>query len=303
MQPTNNTKAIIALTYVCLMWGTTYLAIRIGVLHFPAFLFAGIRQTCAGLMLFPIALYFNKQTNLSWRNIGRQMLIGFLMLTLGNGCVSWGEKYIPSGVAALICSAMPMFAVGINLIANPKEHFNILIAIGMLLGVAGVALIFRQNLADLGNPAYLKGMGVVFIATCTWALGSIINKKDSTAKNPMFNSALQLFFGGLFMLILSPVTDDLQHIDWQQKQAFAALLYLIIFGSVLAYTAYMYALNHLPVGVATIYAYINPLVAVLLGYLVLHETLNIYTALAFAAIVAGVYIVNLGYKKAHRKTN
>jgi drug/metabolite transporter (DMT)-like permease len=302
MSTTANPKALIALTYICFIWGTTYLAIRIGVLHFPAFLFAGIRQSIAGLLLIPFALYFNKQKDLSLRNIGRQMLIGFLMLTLGNGCVSWGEKFVPSGVAALICSIMPMFAVGFNLISNPKDHFNLLIALGMFLGVAGVALIFRQNLADLGNPAYLKGMASVFLATCTWALGSIINKKDSQARNPMFNSALQLFFGGIFMLLLSPWVDDLHHINWHQPHAFAALLYLIIFGSLIAYAAYMYALTHLPLGLATIYAYINPMVAVVLGFLVLHETLNLFTALSFIAIALGVWLVNRGYKKAHQKS-
>ncbi len=99
-----NTKAYIALIFVCIVWGTTYMAIRVGVMHYPAFLFAGIRQTIAGVILMLIALFFSREKDLSRSNILRQVLVGFLMLTMGNGCVTWGEKYIPSGIAALICS-------------------------------------------------------------------------------------------------------------------------------------------------------------------------------------------------------
>ena len=117
----------------------------------------------------------------------------------------------------------------------------------------------------------------------------------------MFNSGLQLFFGGVFMLILSPGIDDLHNIQFWQPEALFALIYLIIFGSVLAYAAYMYALSKLPVGIATIYAYINPLIAVIMGYIVLKEPLNIYTALAFMTIAIGVFIVNKGYRDQHKK--
>lgn len=283
------------------MWGTTYLAIRIGALHYPAFLFAGVRQTISGIILMPIALMMSKKKDLSPKNILRQMLIGFFLLTVGNGCVTWGEKYIPSGIAALICSIMPIFAVGFNLLSSKKEHFSATIGLGMFLGICGVGLIFRHNIADLSNPLYLAGILSVLLATCTWAFGSIMNKKHADPVNPMFNSGLQLFFGGVFMLIVCPWTDDLHHIQIWQPEALFALGYLIIFGSVLAYAAYMYALSALQVGIATIYAYINPLIAVIVGYIALGESLNIYTALAFITIAAGVYIVNKGYRAQHKK--
>lgn len=301
MNTINHTKAYIALIYVCIIWGTTYLAIRIGVLHYPAFLFAGIRQTLSGIILMLIAFIISKNKDLSWANIRRQMLVGFLLLTIGNGCVTWGEKYVPSGIAALICSIMPIFAVGFNLLFSKKEHFSLTIGLGMFLGICGVGLIFRHNIADLANPLYLVGILSVLLATVSWALGSILNKKNLKPINPMFNSGLQLFFGGVFMLVLSPGIDDLHHVQIWQPEGLFALLYLIIFGSVLAYAAYMYALSKLPVGIATIYAYINPLIAVIVGYVVLAEPLNIYTALAFITIAIGVYIVNKGYRDQHKK--
>jgi len=294
------TKAYIALIFVCIVWGTTYMAIWVGVAHYPPFLFAGVRQTVAGIILVIAALMFNKKKDLSPNNLFRQMLIGFLMLTLGNGCVTYGEKYIPSGIAALLCSMMPLFAVLFNLFSSKRDHFNSAIGFGLVLGVCGVGLIFRHNLADLTKPAYVGGMVAVLLATCSWALGSIINKKNVDPVNPFLNSGMQLFFGGVFMLMLSPAVDSYKDFQLWNTQGIAALAYLIVFGSVLAYAAYMYELSILPVGIATIYAYVNPLIAVVVGYLVLNEEVNVYTGMAFVTIVISVYLVNRGYRKQHK---
>jgi drug/metabolite transporter (DMT)-like permease len=297
---TKQAKAYISLAFICVVWGTTYLAIRVGVLHYPAFLFAGVRQTIAGIILTLGALAVNRDKDLSKQNLLRQMLVGFLMLTLGNGLVSWGEKYVPSGIAAMVCSMMPLFAVLFNLLLSKKEHFNSTIGTGMLLGACGVGLIFRHNLADLTGTAYLGGIFAVLFATASWAMGSIVNKRHTSPVNPFFNSGLQLLSGGIFMLILSPVVDNYQGMQLWNTEGILALAYLIVFGSVLAYAAYMYELSILPVGIATLYAYINPMIAVIFGYLFLNEGMNIYTALAFGTIVASVYLVNMGYRKQHK---
>lgn len=296
---TKQSKAYVALVYICIVWGTTYLAIRVAVQYYPAYLFAGVRQVIAGLILIGIGLATNKGRDYSKQNMLRQMLIGFLLLTLGNGFVTWGEQYIPSGVAALICSMMPIFAVCFNLYSSKKEQINTLIGAGLLLGLAGVGLIFKDNLADLSNKGYLMGIIATLIATCSWSYGSIKSKKYPAPINPMFNSGLQLFFGGGFMLIISPFADDYSNLAWH-TEGILYLIYLIIFGSVIAYTAYIFALRELPVGITTLYAYINPLVAVIMGYFILSEPLTIYTAFAFLAIVGGVYLVNKGYKKQHK---
>ena len=292
-----DTKAYIALVFVCIVWGTTYLALRIGVMHYPAFLFAGVRQTVAGTVLAILALVMNKNKDLSARNIGHQALVGFLLLTIGNGCVTWGEKTVPSGIAAMICAGMPLFAVLFNLMLHKGEKLNLMIGAGMLLGLVGVGLIFRQNLSDISNTAYLWGIAAVLLATCSWAGGSIINKRNNNPVNPFFNSGLQLLFGGLFMLIISPFVDNYQGMDLWNRDGLLALAYLIVFGSILAYAAYMYVLSKLPVGIATVYAYVNPLVAVILGYIILKEEVNIYTGLAFIAIISSVLMVNRGYRQ------
>ncbi len=294
---TRQTKAYIALVFICIAWGTTFLAIRVGVQHYPAFLFGGMRQLIGGLILMPIALMFSRKVDFSAKNLKLQVIIGFLMLTLGNGCVTWAEKYVPSGIAALLCSMMPIFAVLFNLMSSKRDHFNLTIGIGMLMGVLGVSLIFRDNISDLTRPEYLGGIFCIFIATASWAFGSTINKKAADQINPLFNSGLQLSFGGLMMLMISPAVDSYAGFELWNKEGVLSLFYLVIFGSVLSYAAYKYVLDILPVGIATIYAYINPLIAVIAGYLILDEALNIYIGLAFIAIVTSVFFVRRGYNQ------
>lgn len=294
-------KAYIALVFIAITWGTTYLAIRMGVAHYPAFLFAAIRQFVSGIIIMAFGLAMSRKLDLSFNNIMHQMLIGFLLITLGNGFVTWGEKFIPSGVAALICSLMPLCAVMVNLSISKADNINLPILLGMVLGFAGVGIIFKDNVADLANKDYLLGMCATFLATSSWAIGSVINKRKKHQVNAIFNSGMQLFFGGMYLFIFSPLIDNYNHLDPFNPEALWPMIYLIVFGSVLAYTAYMYALKELPVGIASLYAYVNPLVAVVLGYFVLNEQLTWFTALAFVTIMTGVYLVNYGYRKQHKE--
>lgn len=296
----NQTKAYIAYAFICIIWGTTYLAIRVAVLHYPPFLMAGLRQLISGVVMIAIALLINKKADLSKKNLLQQSMIGFLLITLGNGFVTWAEQYVQSGVAALICSTMPISTVLINIMLG-KERLNFIIVLGMLMGFAGVALIFQDNMGQQAHNGQLYIIGIValFIATFSWASGSILNKRNSNSSNGLFNAGFQILVGGSLMLCISPFTDNYTHLVWWNEEGLMAFAYLIVFGSILAYAAYMYALKMLPVGFVTSYAYINPLVAVLLGSIMLHEPLNIYTFFAFVLIIAGIIIVRRGYRHQH----
>lgn len=293
------TKAYLAYAFICIIWGTTYLAIKVAVTHYPPFLMAGCRQLLSGLIMVSIALMINKKADFSRKNLLQQSLIGFLLITMGNGLVTWAEQYVQSGVAALICSTMPISAVIINVIRG-KEKMNLLIILGMVLGFAGVAVIFQDNLGNAVNnngKLYLIGIVGLFIATSSWALGSLLNKNSAKSINSFFNVGFQVVVGGLLMLFISPVADDYSNLVLWNEEGFLAFIYLVIFGSILAYAAYMFALKVLPVGFVTSYAYINPLVAVVLGALMLDEPLNGYTVFAFVLIICGIFIVRSGYKK------
>lgn len=189
--------AYLALAAVCLIWGTTYLALRIAVTHFPPFLFSGIRQVAAGLILLIFMLTLGKQKLPSRHAMLQQAFGGFLMMTLGNGLVAWAEMAIPSGIAAIICSLMPIWVIVINVSINRNEKPTLPIIAGVAMGLLGIILIFGDNLADLSNKQYLLGIFMTLVATFSWAGGSVWMKSQNVNTNPFMNAALQMLFGGL----------------------------------------------------------------------------------------------------------
>lgn len=289
--------AYLALAVVCLVWGTTYFAIRVGVEHFPPFLFSGIRQVIAGgIMLLVLKISGNLQVHRS--DIINQSVLGLLMVALGNGVIGWSERFISSGLAALICSLIPVFVVVISFVLGfDRQKQHMLIIIGLLLGCMGIALIFRDNLADLTNKEYFTGMLVAFGACLVWAYGSVISKYRLKASSNIFQSAaLQLFTGGLALFVLSALLDDYSELQYITPDSIWALVYLIVVGSLIAYTAFVYALKHLPIGISSLYAYINPLIALVLGAVLLNEKMTAYTFFALLTTLAGVYCINRGYQ-------
>lgn len=284
-----------ALAAICIIWGTTYLALRVAVMNFPPFLFVAIRQVIAGLILIGGLVLFNKVRLPSLKYIYHQAVAGFFLITLGNGLVAWSEMHIPSGIAAVICSLMPVMVIIVNLSVNRDERPNIPIVVGILLGFIGISMIFGEELNSFTKAGYLMGMILTLVAVIAWAGGSVWIKKQNQKSNVFLNAGLQMFFGGVWCFPLSFAFDDLSTVHWS-GQAVVALLYLTVFGSVVAYSCYSYALRKLPMTIVSLYAYINPIVAVVLGWLVLDEKLNATMGIAIIITVAGIYIVNRGYQ-------
>lgn len=287
--------AYLALAAVCLIWGTTYLALRIAVLHFPPFLFTAIRQTTAGLLLLTFMFTAGKAAFPSKDHLIRQAIAGFFMMSMGNGLVAWAEMHIPSGVAAIICSLMPVVVILINVLVNKDEKPNVPILLGLAIGMSGIVMIFSQHLAEFSKREYIFGIVMTFGAVLAWASGSIWIKSKNLQSNPFVNAGLQMFFGGLWLFPISFAFDDLSNVTWSAEAAWS-MLYLIVFGSIIAYASYSYALRKLPMTIVSLYAYVNPVVAVILGWLVLDEKLNAQIVVAIALTIAGIYIVNKGYQ-------
>ncbi len=292
-----NFKAYLALAIVSVIWGTTYLALRVGVETFPPFLFSGIRQALAGILLLAGLLLAGKLKSLSRKDIFNQSITGTLMIALGNGVIGWSERYIPSGLAALIVSILPVYIVAVSYLSGiDKQPPNRKVISGLILGCLGIVLIFRDNIKDMINPEYFAGMIVAFAACLAWACGSIYAKQKPSKANVLTNAALQMFSGGVVLLIMSIFLDDFGELKTITAGSIWALAYLVVFGSLLAYTCFVYALEKLPVGIASLYAYINPFIALLLGYFFLQEELTVITFLALAVTLTGVYYINKGYK-------
>ena len=293
------TKAIIALIIVCIFWGTTYLALRIGVKDFPPFLFSGIRQVSAGLLLLVIMYFAKMLEKVTFKDIAKQALPGILLITLGNGIIGWAELYIPSGLAALIVSVMPIYIVIMNIISGKeKKKFNLKITGGFALGCIGIILIFKDNLADLAKPEYFWGVVASFGACVFWALGSIYMKHTSFTTSPYTNASIQFISGGVGLFLFSLMFDDYAQLSAITADSLWALLYLTIVGSLLSYLSYLYAIQHLPIVMVSTYAYVNPIIAILLGVLILSERITWITVLALATTLYGVYLINSGYRSA-----
>ncbi|HUM46885.1 MAG TPA: EamA family transporter [Chitinophagales bacterium] len=294
MQSATLVKAYAALAAVCFFWGTTYLAIRIGVDSMPPFLFAGVRFLIAGGL---VCLYFIlKKTPLpslqEWKNI---LLISVLFFVIGNSSVVHAEQHISSGLAALICSAIPIWVVLINLVLSKAEKVNSLIVMGLIVGFGGLMMIFYDNLGDLSNPALLISILFLLFGNLTWSYGTVYSKKVKWSTPFMYAAGLQMLVAGIILSVAGLFSGEavLFHPTFN---GWMALLYLAVIGSVLSYGAYLYALSHLPSTVVSLYAYVNPIVAVAFGYLVLHEQFGFYTLLAMVITIAGVYLVNAGFK-------
>lgn len=290
-----NLLPYIALAVVCIAWGTTYLALRIGVLEFPPFLFSGIRQIIAGILLTGFLLFIKKVPLPDKSALMGQAIAGFFMITLGNGLVGWAEVYVPSGIAAIICSMVPIWVILINLIVAKEEKPTFPIIMGLAIGLSGIILIFGENLNEFTSSAYALGIMMIFIANIGWAGGSIWMKQKNQHSNPFLNAGLQMAFGGLFLLPISAVFDSYETIQWTNNVIYS-LIYLILVGSIAAYACYSYAIRKLPITIVTLYAYINPIVAIIIGWLVLDEILNLRIAIAIVVTLAGIYIVNRGYQ-------
>lgn len=296
MQTNKNIIAYLALAVVSIVWGTTYFSIRIGVETFPPFLFSAIRQIIAGSLLLLVMKIIGK-LNIRKSIIINQLVLGTLMIALGNGVIGWCERYIPSGLAALIVSILPLYIIGLNYLAGlEQQKMNKYIITGLSLGCLGIVLIFKDNLKDFVNPVYLTGTLITFGACFFWAIGSVYSKTIRLKGNSITNAALQMLFGGIVLLAMSLIMDDYSELQIISPEAIWTLVYLILIGSVISYPCYVYALEKLPIGIVSLYAYINPVIALILGFFLLNEKITYTTVIALCNVMAGIYCINRGYQ-------
>lgn len=297
----NNTrsKAILALAVVCLLWGTTWIASKQGVMHMPALQLSGLRQLLAGTIYI---IYFASigaawPRGREWYAIG---VLSFLNILCSNGLTTWGVQYISAGLGAIIAATFPLWMVIIGLFTS-KDRIPSAALKGFLLGFAGICVIFYEHLVDFMNPEFLFGISISFTASWTWALGTLFTKKEARDFNPYFSLGFQMFLAGIVLLGVSYITGatiPFAEIPWQ---SWSAIGYLVVFGSVIAFAAYLYSLQHLSVEQMSIYAYINPIVAVLLGAVLFQEKLTVFIVTGGAITLYGVWMINHALRKDARE--
>lgn len=292
------TKALMALALVSFFWGTTWLASKAGVRGMPALQMAGIRQLAGGLIY--VVYFLSKGRALPrGKQWGPILILSFLNFICSNGLSTWGVKYISSGLGAIIGAVFPLWLVVIAWIGG-QSRLSPKAVIGFVLGFLGICIIFYEHLGDFWEEDFRFGIILSITATITWAFATLYTKKQALAFNPYFSIGLQMVISGIVLTIIAGATGNSVPLRAIPAISWWSISYLVLFGSVLSFIAYLYALQHLPTGQVSIYAYINPVVAVLLGAAIYQEKLTLYIAVGGAVTLLGVYLVNEGFRSGGR---
>ncbi|WP_188049184.1 EamA family transporter [Flavobacterium sp. GP15] len=289
---------ILALCFVSFFWGTTWIASKEGVKHMPALQLAAIRQFLGGFLYISFFLFKKAPwpKGKQWKTI---IILSILNFVLSNGLSTWGVKYISSGLGAIIGALVPLWVVIITFFRG--ERLSRLSVIGMMISFSGICVIFYDHLTDFLIPSFRFGILVSVASTLTWAFGTLYTKKKAATFNPYFSLGLQMFLSSILIFAYTGATGISVPLSQIPAISWWSIAYLVVFGSVLTFIAFIYALQNLPAEISTIYSYINPIVAVLLGAIIFGETLNAAIAIGGSVTLLGLYMVNHSLRKSRKK--
>ncbi len=285
---------VTAFAAVYTLWGSTYLGIRFAVESIPPFIMAGARHFTAGIALFAFARLRGAAAP-TWRQWRDASVVGILLLVVGNGGLSWAEQQVPSGTAALLCALTPLYMVLLDWLRPGGVRPRALVGAGLIVGFVGVGLLARGH-GEQHERAYGWSVAVIMVAAFSWAYGSMFNRTAQKPASPFLGVAMQMIAGGVVLFSLAATRREFGQFHFNQVTAvsFGSLLYLTIFGSLIGYTAYIWLLHaSTPARVAT-YAYVNPLIAVLLGCTLGHEVFSHELIIAGVLIIVAVVLIVRG---------
>ncbi|MBP1692869.1 MAG: EamA family transporter [Chloroflexi bacterium] len=283
-----------ALIVVYIVWGSTYLAIRFAVESMPPFLMAGVRFLTAGVILFGWRRLAGdkRPLKIEWRSAA---IIGGLLLVGGNGNVVWAEQHVASGIAALIVGSAPLWMVAIDAVRPGGKKANFQTWAGVLIGFIGI-LVLINPLEMLHNPQQVNTVGIfsLLFGAFLWALGSLYSRNAALPESPLLGTGMEMLAGGVGFVILGTITNEWAQVNLSAVTARSiwGLLYLIIFGSLVGYSAYTWLLRNAPTPLVSTYAYVNPMVAILLGALFAGEALTLRILIAALIVISSVALIN-----------
>ena len=288
---------IIALCWVSFFWGTTWIASKEGVKHMPALQLVAIGQFIGGLLYISFFLFKKAPwpKGKQWKTI---LILSVLNFVLSNALSTWGVKYISSGLGAIIGAIVPLWIVIIGFFKG--ERLSKLTVVGFIISFCGICVIFYDHLKDFLKPDFRFGIFLSITATITWAFGTLYTKKKAASFNPYFSLGLQMFISSIFVFAITGATGTSISLSAIPAASWWAIGYLVVFGAVLTFIAFIYALQHLPAEISSIYAYINPIVAVILGAFIFGETLNLAIAIGGTVTLFGLYLINYALRKARK---
>jgi drug/metabolite transporter (DMT)-like permease len=298
MQPTR-LRVLLAFAILYIVWGSTYLAIRWAVESIPPLLMVGSRFLVAGALLYAWQLAANarrgaqiRPTRAEWR---RETIIALLLITTAYGLVAWAELTVPSGIVAMFAATTPLWMVVLPSFAPGGNRLSALVPGGVAVGIAGQALLLAPG-SLAGKSVDPLGAAAVVVASIAWAIGSLRARRPPESRDPLLSSAMQMLVGGAVLVVLGLVLGEGAHLHLAEitTRSFLSWVYLVVAGSVVAYTAYVWLLGVTSPARVSTYAYVNPIVAVALGWLVAAEPVGAKTLAASALILVAVLAINLG---------
>lgn len=294
------TQILLAFTAVYIIWGSTYLAIRFAVATMPPFLMAGVRFLIAGAILYLwMRLRGGERPKLvHWRSAA---IIGGLLLFGGNGGVSWAELQVPSGLAALLVAIVPLWMALLDWLRPGGVRPSVLTIVGLVIGFAGVALLASQAESS-GTGPHLVGILALLVATCCWAIGSLYARNAPLPRTQLLGTGMEMLAGGALLILVSTVTGEWGqlHLEAISLKSALALAFLIVFGSLIAFSAYVWLLHHVSAAAVSTYAYVNPVVAVFLGWAFASEPITPITLLSAAIIISAVALITVSRARSQK---
>ena len=290
------TKGLTAVGIVSILWGTTWMASKIGIKYLPALQLSGLRHIIGGGLYVIYFAAFRKMF-LRRDQFLRIFMMAVIMFVLSNGLSVLSVVYMPSGIASVVGAIAPIWVVIISYFFQKKTSFIPQTIIGIVLGFAGVVICFYDYFNEIKEGSFALGIFFGLISSITWAIGALLTAKQAKDTDPYFSLGWQMLISGILLNLISYSLGDFVTINHLPFEAWLSVGYLVLVGSVIAFGAYVFALKRLPAALVTVHAYINPIVALIIGSVLLDERLTANIAIGTLATLLGVFLVNNRFKK------
>jgi drug/metabolite transporter (DMT)-like permease len=294
-------KGYIALTLTSTLWGTTWVASKIGITEMPVLQMAALRQMIAGaffIIFFMLVKKLPLPTKKQWKWL---FIMAILMFVLANGLSTWSLKYIPTGLSALIGALYPLSVVVIERIFYKAKRITPLTLLGFILGIAGIGIVFYENVFDNVSPSFAIGLILSVIAMLSWSLGTVFIARNKAQLNPYYATGWQMMLSALILFVISVTAQDTLPVKDIPLKGWLVIFYLVIFGSIITFVSFIYSMKKLPAAIASLYAYFNPLIAIVTAAIVLNEKLTMNILWGAIVTVIGVFLVNYSIKRNNDK--
>lgn len=299
--PKGKAGGYLALAITCFVWGTTWVASKIGIADIPALQMASIRQLIGGACFVLFFILFKKLPFPNKRQLGWLTLLALLMFVFANGLSTWSLAYIPTGLSALIGALYPLSVVIIEMVFFKNKNLTMITFIGLILGVVGIGIVFYESAFQVHPAGYLIGVGLSVFAMLSWSVGTLVLTRTSIKMNPYHAVGWQMLISSMLLFVFAKITNQTIPLESISTKAWLTIAYLVIMGSILSFVAFIFSMKRLPVALASLYAYINPLVAMVVAAILLNEKLTVYILWGSLVTLLGVFLVNYSIRRSEKQ--